>query len=211
MHDEFRIHAALPHDRVRDLVKALEAIEPGGEVAEELGRVAVTHDDGDVFIYADSEAAALRAKSEIEEAMSREGISGDVQASRWHPLEERWEDIDAPLPSTPDQLAAEHERLEQAEDEESREAGYPEWEVRVTLPNQHAAREFAEQLESEGIPVKRRWSFVMVGANDEDQAKALAQRLTSEAPAGAKVEVEGTGQPYWDMLHPFAVFGGIAN
>lgn len=211
MHDEFRVHAALPKDRVKHLVRALQAIEPGGEISEELGRVAVTHDDGDVFIYADSEAAARRAQSEIEQAMAREGISGQVQVSRWHPIEERWEDVGAPLPSTPEERQAEHERLEQAEVKESAEAGYPEWEVRVTLPNQRVAREFAEQLESEGIPVKRRWSFVMVGANDEDQAAALAERLNTEVPAGAKVEVEGTGQPYWDLLHPFAVFGGIAN
>jgi hypothetical protein len=32
----------------------------------------------------------------------------------------------------------------------------------------------------------------MVGATDEDSAKALAERIRNEAPAGSQVKVEGT-------------------
>lgn len=211
MHDEFRIHAAVPEGRVRELLGALEAIEPSEELSAELGRVAVTHDDGDIFIYADSLARARRAQAELESTMARAGVQGEVKASRWHPLEDRWEDAAVPLPASAAEAAAEHERLEEAELEESAAAGYPEWEVRVTLDTHRDARELADRLEQEGIPVLRRWRHVMVGANDEDQARELAQRLGSEAPPGARVEVEGTGLPYWQMLHPYAIFGGIAN
>jgi hypothetical protein len=213
--DEFRIHAAVPPDRVRDLVRALEALDPVDELRAELGRLAVTHDGGDIFVYSDSLASARRARSELEAAMSRGGIAGQAQVSRWHPIEERWEDADAPLPTTPEAAAAEHERLEAEEDRQSREYGHPEWEVRVTLPGREEARELAERLEAEGIPVARRWHHLLIGANDEDQARELADRVQAEAPAGARLEVEGSGRYYWDLVHaparPFAFFGGLAQ
>jgi hypothetical protein len=81
----------------------------------------------------------------------------------------------------------------------------------VTLPTHHDARTFAERLRAEGIPVNQRWRHLLVGANDEDDASALAERLRAEAPAGSEIHSEGNGLPYWQMLHPFAYLGGIAN
>ena len=130
---------------------------------------------------------------------------------RWHPLEERWEDASAPLPATEAERSAEHARLEELETEESQQAGHAEWEVRITLPTHHDARAFAERLRSEGIPVKQLWRHMLVGANDEDDAAALAARLRTEAPAGSEITAEGNGLEYWRLLHPYSYLGGIAN
>ncbi len=143
--------------------------------------------------------------------MAEHSIDGAVSVMRWHPLEERWEDASAPLPATEADRSAEHARLEELETEESQQAGHAEWEVRITLPTHHDARSFAERLRGEGIPTKQLWRHLLVGANDEDDAAALAARLRTEAPAGSEITAEGNGLEYWQLLHPYAYLGGIAN
>ena len=102
---------------------------------------------------------------------------GPVAVSRWHPIEERWEDADAPMPATPEAGRGRTRAPRGQEDRQSREYGHPEWEVRVTLPGRGEARELAERLQAEGIPVARRWHHLLIGANDEDQARELAERV----------------------------------
>lgn len=207
--DEFRVRAHT--SEAGRLYGAIESIERGHDAQGRLPRAAVTHDRDDVFLYVDSAEDAERTHAVVQQIMDREGISGELGVSRWHPLEERWEDPSQPLPANAAERAAEHARLEQEETEESQDAGYPEWEVRVTLPNRSDARAFAERLRGEGIPVNQHWRHLLVGANDEDDAAALAERLRAEAPAGSEIHTEGNGLPYWQMLHPFAYLGGIAN
>ena len=82
----------------------------------------------------------------------------------------------------------------QREKEETAKRGYPEFEVRVALPSHHAANALAETLRDEGlIPVKR-WRFLVIGATDEDSAKALAEKIRAEAPPKSQTQVEGTVQ-----------------
>jgi len=73
--------------------------------------------------------------------------------------------------------------------------------------------QFADRLEREGIPVLRRWKFLLVGAPNEDAAQALAQRIESEAPRGSKVHAEISGAAVWKVgdPFPFAVFGGLGG
>ena len=156
MHDDFRIRVELPREQAHELLHALQAHErdgaaglPGPE------HVAVSHEDGHVFLYADSEAEAARARAAVEKVLAEKQIAGQVSSWRWHSEEDRWEDASLPLPSTPSEHAAEHQSLEREETEESERAGFPEWEVRVSLPTHHDARSFAERLAGEGIPVKR--------------------------------------------------------
>jgi hypothetical protein len=209
MHDEFRVevHASAAHE----LVKVLGALEHGHDARGALPRVAVTHDHDHVFLYADSRDAAERTGAVVQETMTGHGIAGELSVRRWHPLEERWEDASAPLPASEAERAVEHARLEEEETEESQRAGLAEWEVRVTLPTHQDARAFAERLRGEGIPVNQRWRHLLVGANDEDDAAALAERLRTEAPAGSEILTEGSGLPYWQLLHPFAYLGGMGN
>jgi hypothetical protein len=83
------------------------------------------------------------------------------------------------------------------------------------LPTHHDARAFAERLAAEGIPVQRHWRHLTLGAEDEDDAQALAERLRSEIPQGSNVEVEGAAWPMWLAVNaparPFAIFGGLGQ
>ncbi len=54
---------------------------------------------------------------------------------------------------------------------------------------------------------------MILGANDEDDARALAEQLQGELPGEATIHVEpGTGTA-WEWLgdRPFAVFGGLSR
>jgi hypothetical protein len=216
VHDDFRIRVEVSREQAQELLRALQTHErdgaaglPGPE------HIAVSHEDGHVFLYADSEAEAARARAAVEMVLAEKRIAGQVSSWRWHAEEDRWEDASLPLPSTPAEHTAEHERLEREETEESERAGFPEWEVRVSLPTHHDARAFAERLAREGIPVKRHWRHLTLGAEDEDDANMLAERLRSESPQGSSVEVEGAAWPMWQAVNapgrPFAIFGGLGQ
>ena len=211
MSDDYRLTLDLKGDG-----SASELVDRAGELDHiaEAGigdRAAVTHDGDRVYVYTDSEEAARRAQAQLQPLLSNPRYGAEVSLHRWHPVEERWEPADAPLPQTPEEERAEHARREEEEREESREQGYPEWEVRLTLPNHREARALADRLESEGIPLVRLWRHLLIGAQTEDDARALAGRLRAEAPADASFEVEANGQEVWRETHPLTVFGGIAN
>jgi hypothetical protein len=210
VHDEFRVQVKAQEPK--QVLDALKELEDGTDDAHrELARVAVTHEHDHVYLYADSLPAAEQARDVVQAALAQRGVAGALAIARWHPLEERWEDASAPLPATEAEREAEHGRLEELETEESLEAGHAEWEVRITVPTHHDARAFAERLRSEGIPVNQRWRHLLVGANDEDDADALAKRLRVEAPEGSEIIAQGNGLEYWRMLHPYAYLGGLAN
>jgi hypothetical protein len=213
MHDEFRVTVGV--EDPREFLAALKSLEQEDPTLDDLARVAVTHEDDHVFLYADSQQVAEHLSDAVKRAMGQAHLQGEIGLWRWHPIEERWEDASTPLPADTSQRAAEHERLEHLETDESIKAGYPEWEIRITLPSHADARSFAERLQSEGIPVTRRWRHLILGANDEDDARTLAERVRAQAPAGSEILCEGSGLPYWNMLNAparrFAFFGGLAQ
>jgi hypothetical protein len=120
MHDEFRIRVELAHDDATRLIKALEEVEHDTPSAK---HVAVSHEGGHVFLYADSGESAVWTLAAVEKILAEQHIDGQVSSWRWHPEEDRWEDESVGLPSTPVEHAAEHERLEQEETQESEQAG----------------------------------------------------------------------------------------
>jgi hypothetical protein len=185
----------------------LASRELAGDVGDELGdRVAVSRDGGELFLYADSEAAARAAEQVVRADLDEHGWKATVELTRWHDDADRWEPADAPLPTTDAERAAEHEELIQSEDQETAAAGEATWEARVELPDRGAARELTERLEAEGLRPVRRWRYVFVGAADEDAANAMAERLRGEAPAGSEVTAEATFQSI-ERNNPFAIFG----
>ena len=94
-------------------------------------------------------------------------------------MAESWEDPDLPLPEDDAARAAEHAELVAAERREVEAGAPPQWEVRVDLPSHRDTVRFDEMLEAEGLPAVRRWRYLVVGAADEDSARALATRLES--------------------------------
>jgi hypothetical protein len=168
------------------------------------GRVAVSADGPSIFLYAGSENGAHEADQVVRELTAKHGLSADFALDRWHPDEEEWENADAATPRTEEERAAEHQRLEEDETRESLATGKAQFEVRVELPSHHEAVQLAGRLTTEGRTVIRRWTLLVLGANDSDDANALAEVIKQEAPADATVEVQELGP-----LIPFGRIGPI--
>lgn len=215
MAEDWRVTATLHEDgSAPRVLRALHEHEVKAEVRERLGaRVAVSGQGRHIFLYADTRDVAQQAERALGELLSQHGLSADWTLDRWHPLEERWEDGGLALPRTVEERRIEHQRLEEQETEDSLRTGLAEWEVRVELPSHHDAVQLADRLASEGDPVVRRWKYLLVGANDEDDADQLARTIGAEAPSGTKVHVEPGGGVAWQAMpaNPFAVFGGLAG
>jgi hypothetical protein len=185
------------------------------EAREQLGRrlaVEVGAGDNAVYFYGDSEKQIREAERLVRAILAERGLPARLEVSRWHPLEERWEDPSVPLPRTEEERRAEMERLAADEAAESRIEG-PQWEVRLELPGHRETVAFADRLEAEGISVLRRWKFLLVGAETEQHAEELAARFRAEAPAGTIVSVEASGEMLEDVAlpNPFVVFGGLGT
>jgi hypothetical protein len=190
----------------------LAAFELEAEERERLGdRVIVSRDGPRVFLYTDAEERARAVHETVSARIESEGLSALTAFERWHPVEQAWKDPSVPMPRTEEQLEAEHERLQEREAAQSLEKGRSEWEVRVELASHEDTVALAERLESEGIPVVRRYTFLLAGAVNEDDARALAERLEREAPEDARIAVEPGGGLVWEVVpsNPFAVFGGL--
>jgi len=176
------------------------------------GRVAVSADENKVFLYADTRWTAEAAERVVMELAADQGVHAQDQLDRWHPIEERWEDGNVSLPEDDDDVQRERERLDEEETADSQESGFASWEVRIEFSSHRDASAFADRAETEGQPIVRRWKYVILGANDEDDARALAEQLQNELPDDATIHVEpGTGTA-WEWLgdRPFAVFGGLS-
>lgn len=167
------------------------------------GQVAVSAEGSRLFLYAGAEDAARAAEQVLSQVLAARGLSADgVTLDRWHPVEEEWQDASVSMPQTPQQRQEEHQRLEQEETQQSLRTHHALWEVRVELRSHHEATELAERLRAEGRPVIRRWTLLVLGANDEDDAKALAETVRQEAPADAAVRTQEVGP-----LIPFRLVG----
>jgi hypothetical protein len=192
----------------------LAALEFEDQERKELGDgVIVSRDGPRIFLYTDSEDRARAVYQTVSARIESEGLSAITSLERWHPVEQAWKDGSVPMPRTEEELEAEHERLQEREAAESLEKGRSEWEVRVELASHEDTDALAERLESEGVPVVRRYTFLLAGAVNEDDARALAERLERDAPAGAKIAVEPGGGLVWEVAprNPFVVFGGLGT
>jgi hypothetical protein len=215
MNDEWRLEVD-PHEPSHGhaLAERLEARELEHDLSTDFeDRVIVSRDEGRVYLYAGSREQLERAREVVLRLAHEHGWNVDVELRRWHEIAEEWEDPDQPLPVSDDEKKAEREELMRAEDREIEERGYPEYEVRVDVGSHHEAVALAKRLREEGLPNVHRWRYVLVGAADEDAAKALAERIQAEAPADGKVTVEGVWALTWKERppNPFAYLGGLAD
>jgi hypothetical protein len=196
------------------LVDRLDARELEHDLSEAFAdRVVISRDGPRVFLYAGAREQLDAARELIASLARQHEWALDTELRHWHPDAEEWEDPENPLPDSATDREAEHEESIAAEQVSVEEHGDPEFEVRVEFPSHHDAVRFDRQLQIEGLSTARRWKYLLVGAIDEDTAKALAERLREEAPAGSEVKVEGT----WKAAlaerpaNPFAVFGGLGG
>jgi hypothetical protein len=212
MNDDWRLRIDLHgHGFAHQLGERLDAEELEHDLERSFhDRVVVSVDNGEVFCYTGTRAQAEAAEHLIRQLGQQQDWTLDIELSHWHPVSEEWEDADTEGAADPEAERAERIASER---QESTEQGYPEYEVRVQCASRAEAAALADKLESEGVANVHRWSYVLVGATDEDSAAQLAQRLRSEAPAGATVTVERNRRAIYDdrLWSPFAVLGGLAG
>jgi hypothetical protein len=215
MNDDWRLRIdARDEGHASTLAERLDAHEIERDLEQTFhDRVVVSVDGAEVFCYGAVREQLDGARQVIEKLAAEHGWELEFELRHWHPSAEQWEDPDTPLPASDADLAREHRERIASEREESAERGYPEYEVRVECDSRKAAGELAEKLRGEGIPVVHHWSYVLVGALDEDTGKALAQRLAAEAPAGSKVKIEGNLRAVYNErpFRPFAFLGGLGG
>ena len=187
--DDWRVTVTLDDAELAErAVRFVREREVEADVHRRLGRrVAVSADGPTIFLYAGTEDAAREADRVVREVLAEHHLDADFALDRWHPIEEAWEDAGAPVPETAEQRQAEHQRLVDEETRESLATGQAGWEVRVEMPSRREAAELAGRLQAEGRQVIRRWKFVIVGANNEDEAAELAKVIEREVPSTASV------------------------
>ena len=163
------------------------------------GRVIVGADGGnELYLYTHSQDGALAAQQSVGDLLASHGMGADYTLERWHPVAEEWEAADIALPSTAAEIEAEREQLDAEETSESVTGGIALFEVRVQVRTHHESVALAARLQEEGYSVVRRWRFLVVGANNADQAEEFAAKIRQEAPTDAVVTTEevGPGRPY---------------
>lgn len=195
MRDDWRIRIELREGTEAETLLGRLGVDLASDEARRLAteleghRLAVSHDEDTVFVYADSSLQAEQARRIVEAELQDEGIEGQVETERWLREEERWS-------GEPPQETWEQEALER---------GRAPWEVRVELQSHGEADDLADELEAEGYDVARRWRYLIVGAGSEKEARVLAKRLHGKAEPG--------GELVWEVVpqNPFAVFGGLGG
>jgi hypothetical protein len=209
MSDEWRVEIELGDEgQAPGFGERLRSLDLDDEARERLGEsVIVTRDGSRIFLYAGTEAGAREAERVARELLAADGLEAKLTVTRWHPDAEEWRDAGEPLPESDVEREAErheHESREQAE-------GEFDWEVRVDLPSLGATRELASRLEGEGLPVRRRWRYLLVPATTEEAAAELAERIRAEAPEGTKVHVEPDYVPHPAFVSIGAHIPGIGR
>lgn len=215
MSDDWRLRVDLHRDGLSNLLTArLESRELTHDLETSFhDRVVVSTDGSEMFCYTGTREQAERAAELIRKVAEEHKWDVDFELQRWHPIAEEWRDPDEALPADAAQRAEEHEELIEEERDESARQGHPNYEVRVQSKSHHDIVKLAERLQAEGIPVVRRWHFLLLGAADEDDAGALANRIRDEVPTGSVVTVEGNFREVVDEQppNPFAILGGLGG
>jgi hypothetical protein len=188
-HDDWRVTISFPDRLQAERAKMLFSRH---EVAEDArrrlgGSIAMGAGGSQVFLYTGAEAAAREAESAAREVLARHHLAAGFAIHCWHPAEQDWEVPDVPLPQTDTERQAEHQRLMAEETAESYAVGAAQWQVRAELPTHREAVALAGKLRAAGRPVIRRWTFLVVPANNEDDAQELAGQISREGPADATV------------------------
>jgi hypothetical protein len=190
--EDFRVEVELDDEaHGYPLRERLRALNLDDDARDRLGSdVVVTRDGSSLFAYTSTAEQASEAERVIRELLRDEELTADITLTRWHPVAEEWRDASLPLPSTPADEQHEYEEREAAETQEARAEGEFDWRVVAELPTRDDAGDLARRLSDEGLPVKRRWRYVMVGVVTEERAEELAEHLRSELGESVDVWVQ---------------------
>jgi hypothetical protein len=191
--DDWRLRIELGSEGARGLLGLLGLVDTDADdLAHDLRdqRLAVTHDEDTVFVYAASQAQLDQAIPTIEAKLAQLDLDPQlVRREHWLEAEDRWDD--EPPTETVEEETAAH--------------GYAPWEVRIPCRSHAEAKELALRLEADGYGVVRRWSYVIAGTPTRESAEELARKLHGQ--------VEPGGELVWETTpgNPFAIFGGLGG
>ena len=205
--DEWRVDVELDDEpEGMSLGERIRSLDLDEEVRERLtGRVIVTRDGPHVYLYSDTEAGARAAERVVRDLLEEHGLTGAISVTRWHGVEEAWEDASVPLPQTPAEVDAERLRLEAAEEREAAAEGEYDWRLRAALPHRHDAVELERRLSAEGLDVHRRWRWLTIGVPTEERGEEIAAVIRTHAPdAEIWIEVNPDDLPHtpFDFIPP---------
>jgi hypothetical protein len=191
--DEWRVEVALDADEVgHSLGERLRSLDLDDQARKRLGgSVMVTRDGPNLFLYAWHEESAREAERVVRDLMESEGLAGQVSLVRWHPVAEEWRPASEPLPETDDEREAEERSKTEAGIREHADSGQYPWEVVIDLPSLRETRELAGELIERGLPIKRRFKYLLVGAPSEEAAIELGRSFAGKVPEGSHVGVRG--------------------
>lgn len=193
--DDWRLRIDLGEEGAGGFAARLGLVDSeADELARDLrdARLAVTQDEGTVFVYASSSLDLQQARAVVEREL--EGEPATVVTEHWLADEERWDD----------------ERPDENPDQEVLDEGFAPWEVRIPCADHAAAEALADRLEAEGYGVVRRWAYVIAGCESREQAQELARRLGGDAePGGELVYERPVASPF--ALFSNTVFGGLGG
>jgi hypothetical protein len=200
--EEWRVEVELDDEQHGySLGERLRALDLDDEARKRLGRrVIVTRDGSKVFLYTSTEDEANEAARVVRELVSADRLTAETRTTRWHPMEEAWEDASVPLPRTEAERAVELEQRDQREQREVEAGGEYDWRVDVRAPHRVHAAALEERLRELGLPVERRWRYLTIGALNEERAGELAAAIRDELPE-AEVHIE----PHLEMPSPLFI------
>ena len=191
--DDWRVEIELDDDEHGySLAERLRALDLDDDVRRRLGsRAIVTRDGSKVFVYTRTGTEAGEAARVVRELLGRDDLTADLRTTRWHPVEEAWEDATVALPTTEAEAELERDRQAERERDEVEAGGDYDWHVYVHTHDRGAAEALEERLRKEGLDVERRWSYVTIAALTDDQANEIASRIRGELPR-AEIEIKPT-------------------
>ena len=191
--DEWRVEVALEGDEAgQSLGERLRTLDLDDEARKRLGgSVVVTRDGPHLFAYSWHEEGAQEAERVMRELIEEDDLAADVAVKRWDPHAEEWRDAGAGDPVADADVSAEERRSERAGEIEKHESRDYEWEVVIDLPDLRSTRELGDELIKQGLPVKRRFKYILVGAETEEKAIELGKGLEGKVPEDAHVGIRG--------------------
>ena len=191
--DDWRVEIELDDDEHGySVAERLRAMDLDDDVRRRLGsRAIVTRDGSKLFVYTRTGTEAGEAARLVRELLAADELTADVRTTRWHPVEEAWEDAAVPLPGTEAEHELERDRQEERERAEVAAGGDYDWHVYVHTHDRGAAEALERRLQDEGLHVERRWSYVTIAALTDDQANEIASRIRGELPR-AEIEIKPT-------------------
>lgn len=180
-------------------VRALSAYQTEEELRRRVmrGRVRLGTDGRDVvFLYTPAQDVALAAQQAASDLLAEHGMPAQIVVECWHPIARQWEPADAPV--LDDEAAARGVRAQQdaAETRESLILGAAMYEVRVELSSHRQVVELAARLAADGYSVVKRWRFLVVGANNADQAAEFEAAIRLQVPEGVQLSVYNQISPW---------------